>query len=472
MQPKRVNAAVQARPAFSLQPETRAMPRAETHELPQPLFHEPVFGDGTVSPDPTGFIEPHPSDKALYKEVENLLKTAVVGFDQSRVAHDDLYTLAQAMGARGADVVKEIKKAGRIVFHAIGDSGATTGGKQFGDELSVADQLTTDCNTTEVANRPAFLLHLGDVVYDFGESQYYYDQFYAPYRDYPAPIFAIPGNHDSFIVPDTPAGETPLEIFTRNFCAETPVVTREAASLHRTAMTQPGVYYALDAPFVRMLCLFSNSLEDPGVISSEDGTYAAVPDFQLDFLEAQLKKIKSEKYDGAVLLAVHHPPFSYAAKNSKSSGGAHGCSTAMLRQIDTICDKVGIYPHAFLSGHAHNYQRYTRTVRFKGKDFDVPFIVCGDGGHHVNAIMRARRGTPAQEPHFGTDVEYLDVKPAVEAKGLLLEKYNDRGYGYLRISVDKDQLGIGFHLVGQGSIVQSRFDKVTVDLAKHEMVSN
>lgn len=330
-----------------------------------------------------------------------------------------------------------------------------------------------DSTIPDTANRPAFLLHLGDIVYDFGESQYYYDQFYSPFREYPAPIFAIPGNHDSFVLPNTPQGETPLDIFMRNFCAESPVVTREAASLHRTAMTQPGVYYALDAPFVRVLCLFSNALEDPGVISSEKNHWQAVPNYQLEFLEAQLKKIKDDNFRGAVLIAVHHPPFSYAADSrSRASGGAHGSSTNMLRQIDTICAKVGVYPHAFLSGHAHNYQRYTRTVRMGGKDYDVPLIVCGDGDHYVNTIVRAKRGMPAEEPHFGTKVDYLDVHPAVEAKGLLLEKYNDRGYGYLRIDVDEKQLGIGFHLVGQASIAQSRFDKVTVDLDSHEMVAN
>src|SRR5215469_7629056 len=191
------------------------MPRARSPQLSQPVFHEPVFGDGKASPDPTGFIQPHPSDKQVYAEIEDLLKTKVVGFDRARGHPGDLYTLAQAYGARGADVVKEIEAAKRIVFHAIGDSGATTQGKQYGHELTVADQLTTDCNVTEVANRPSFLFHLGDVVYDFGEAQYYYDQFYAPFRDYPAPIFAIAGNHDSFVVPHTPAGETPLEIFTR-----------------------------------------------------------------------------------------------------------------------------------------------------------------------------------------------------------------------------------------------------------------
>jgi hypothetical protein len=330
-----------------------------------------------------------------------------------------------------------------------------------------------DCSIPDAANRPSFMLHLGDVVYDFGESQYYYDQFYAPFRDYPAPIFAIPGNHDSFVLPGTAAGATPLDVFTRNFCATSSVVTREAASLHRTAMTQPGVYFALDAPFIRILCLFSNALEDPGVISSQNGHFPDVPDFQLEFLKAQLQKIKQTKYAGAVLIAVHHPPFSYAPDSpTKASGGFHGSSTAMLRQIDEICGEVGVYPHAFLSGHAHNYQRYTRTVSMNGKDYDVPFIVCGDGGHHVNSIVRAKRGTAGAEPHFGIDVDYLDSKPAVKAKGLLFEKYNDRGYGYLRIDVNKDQLGIGFHLVGQGSIVQSRFDKVTVDLKTHEMIAN
>jgi hypothetical protein len=145
----------------------------------------------------------------------------------------------------------------------------------------------------------------------------------------------------------------------------------------------------------------------------------------------------------------------------------------MLRQIDTICKKVGVYPHAFLSGHAHNYQRYTRTVELGGNSFDVPFIVCGDGGHHVNRIVRARRGSSTEEPHFGVDVSYLDVNAAaVGAKGVILEKYNDQGYGYLRISADKDQVAIGFHLVGQTSLAQSRFDKVTVAIATHEMVAN
>ena len=437
--------------------------------LPNPIFHEPAFAEGQVTPDPKGFMQPHPSDDALYKQVNSLLTKQVTPFQKSRMAPDGLLSLADVYGARGNDVTTEITQAGRIVFHAIGDSGASAS-KHFANELSVADQLTLDCNVTVAANRPSFLMHLGDVVYDFGESQYYYDQFYDPFRNYPAPILAIPGNHDSFVVPGTPAHQTPLDIFMRNFCAEGPDITTEAGSLHRTAMTQPGVYFAFDAPFVRLICLFSNALEDPGAISSQGGKWPTLPDFQLDFLEAQFQKIRDDKYAGAVLLAVHHPPFAYQTPDGIAKG-SHASSIEMLAQIDAICAKAGVYPHAFLSGHAHNYQRYTRTVSLAGGAFQVPFIVCGDGGHNVNLLVEQRKDSPG-DPGFGLDVGYMDSKPAITAQGLQLVKYNDTGYGYLRVDADAQKLGIGFHLVGQASIAQSRFDKVTVDLASHQLLAN
>ena len=447
------------------------MPREAHTRLTQPVFHEPNFGEEVSTPDPTGFETQHPSDNAVYNEVKDLLKKDVVSFEKSRGDDDDLFQLEHAYGSHGAQLVQKIKNAGKIIFHAFGDSGASDARKYF-NELRVADQVTMDCSRSDDANRPAFIFHLGDVVYSFGEAQYYYDQFYEPFRNYPAPIFAIPGNHDSFVVPGTPAAREPLKIFHRNFCADAPVITSEAGSLHRTAMTQPGFYFTLDAPFVRIIGLFSNALEDPGLISSQGGHWHGVPDFQLNFLTAQLKRIKRENYQGAVLLATHHPPFSYAPPPNMGSGGNHSSSSAMLREIDKICDREGVYPHAFLAAHAHNYQRYTRIVEFAGKERDVPFIVCGDGGHNVNPIVRGKKGQGPHEPHMGSNVDYLEFHPALKTKELLLEKYDDINYGYLRIHVDKKELKIGFHQVGAGTLAQSRFDMVTVDLASHSMVAN
>jgi hypothetical protein len=237
-------------------------------------------------------------------------------------------------------------------------------------------------------------------------------------------------------------------------------------------MTQPGVYFTLDAPFVRIIGLFSNSLEDPGLISSEKGLWPGVPDVQLDYLAAQLKRIKTEKYTGAVILATHHPPFSYAPPPQGSGGGGnHGSSLAMLGEIDEICKKQGVYPHAFLAGHAHNYQRFERLVRFGGSDIEVPFIVCGDGGHNVNRVVQGRNGQPAVEPQFNMTVDYLDKKPVVQSKGLKLKAYDDESYGYLRITVDKKKMKIGFHQVGSTRLPQSRADVVTVDLATHRTIA-
>jgi len=139
----------------------------------------------------------------------------------------------------------------------------------------------------------------------------------------------------------------------------------------------------------------------------------------------------------------------------------------MLREIDTICAEVGVYPHAVLSGHAHNYQRYTRVVQLGGGRFEVPFVVCGCGGHNVNPIAKA-----SLEPAFGVRVDHLDPKPALSTAGLTLEKYDDRNYGYLKITVDQNKLQIAFHNVNETSLSQSRFDLVSIDLASHLKVAN
>jgi hypothetical protein len=451
------------------------MPRKVNAPLPQPVFGEPVFAEGgTPTPDPMGFKTPHPSDAQQYKQIQNLLKKDVVSFTASRGKPGDLYALQDALGAHGPEIVSGIESAGQITFHVVGDSGASSSGK-YKNELRVSDQVTADAQAAAANSKPAFLFHLGDLVYDFGESKYYYDQFYEPFRSYPAPIFAIPGNHDSFVIPGTAKGETPLDVFMRNFCATKPVVTQEAASLHRTAMTQPGIYFALDAPFVRIIGLFSNALEDPGLISSESGKWPGVPDLQLNFLTAQLQRIKKENYAGAVLLATHHPPFIYAAPPSQgSTGGRHSGSPAMLADIDKICAAQGVYPHAIISGHAHNYQRFTRTVQLGAKPYDAPFIICGDGGHGIEAVVRSKGGQTPTDPANGANVGYLDPNPVVKNAGtpLLIEQFDSTNYGYLRVSVTKQQLVIAFHTVAATSLPQSRVDAVTVDIASHTMVSN
>jgi hypothetical protein len=247
-------------------------------------------------------------------------------------------------------------------------------------------------------------------------------------------------------------------------------------------MLQPGVYFALDAPFVRILGLFSNALEDPGVISSESGSAAApnakkaksagtakwpaVPDYQLAFLTAQLQQIKSSNYQGAVIVAVHHPPFTYLPQDARSGGGNHYGSPIMLSEIDAICQQTGVYPHAVVSGHVHNYQRYTRNLTFKGKKYSVPLIICGDSGHDVTALVRPSFGQQSPEPADNLDVSYMDTSTTVQSTGLTLNRHDQRNSGYLRVRATAQKLTFTFNPVTTtGGAAKS--DTVTVDLASH-----
>lgn len=467
------------------------MPRKAIAKVTRPLFSEPVFNEGIPTPDPSQFTIT-PNDSADYTaQVNALLYTEVVPFPQASGKPTDTYSLQDAWGPNGATVIQSINSAQSITFHMIGDSGATAQ-STFPAMIKVSDAVTNDFHTSTAANRPSFLFHLGDLVYNFGESSYYYDQFYEPYRNYPAPIFAIPGNHDSFVLPNTPKGSEPLTIFQRNFCATSTAVTAEAGSLHRTSMMQPGVYFALDAPYVRIIGLFSNALEDPGVISSQPGgagatsaknakaakkgkakastnttpTWPVLPDYQLAFLTAQLQNIKSSNYQGAVILAVHHPPFTYTPQSGGSTGGTHYGSPFMLADIDTVCKNVGVYPHAIVSGHAHNYQRYTRKLTFNGKNYSVPFIICGDSGHNVTTLVQSSFGKKSPEPADNTDVSYMDTATIVQSTGLTLNRHDDQDSGFLRVQATAKQLTITFNPVPKSGAAPKP-DVVTVNLAAH-----
>jgi Icc-related predicted phosphoesterase len=446
------------------------MAKRQNSGLTSPIFDEPTFNERVATPDPSG-LAIVPDDDGKYKDpgVKALLNNQVVGFDKMSGNPGSVYTLASALGPQGADAVKGITDNGQIVFHMAGDTGASNDRKYDG-ELHVCDQMVSDCRTNQNGKEPAFFFNLGDLVYDFGESEYYYEEFYEPYREYPGPIFAIPGNHDSFVLPNTPAVQAPLSIFQRNFCATSLTPTSEAKSLHRSPMMQPGVYFTLDAPFVRIIGLFSNALEDPGVISSEKegGKWAAVPDYQLAFLTAQLQNIVSSKYSGAVILAVHHPPFSFAQKGNAASGN-HGGSPVMRDEIDGICKSVGFYPHVFISGHAHNYQRYTRTVQLvKGSAYEVPFIVCGNGGHNVQKLYTPSKGQKYVDPDKKSDASYMAAKGVFGATKLVLENYDHTNFGYLLITANPKQLQICYRPVplkaGGASLPP---DIVTVKLLDH-----
>jgi hypothetical protein len=424
---------------------------------PAPTTDGAQFAEPVVTPDPTRFSVQHGSDKAAYTYLDahkGSLKPRTFPIAKDK---EPRMSLADAIGSKGAAVEGAIKKAEQIVFHTLGDTGNTTSAIA---ENSVTDKLVSDFNETDPRAVPSFCYNLGDVVYSFGEAQYYYDQFYDPYRDYPATIFAIPGNHDGMVSPIRPMPS--LQAFISNFCAYGAPFHRtpEAGGLSRTAGIQPAVYFTLEASFVRILGLYSNCLEDPGVISSQKGavqTYSYLPDSQLDFLDAALSRVKSEKFAGAVIIAVHHPPY-VAVTPAHQLAGKHRGSPLMLSDIDKVCQSTGVWPHAVLSGHAHDYQRFTRYLSGR----EIPFLVVGNGAHGHTAMTK--KGDPAlRTPNEETSLSNGNDR-------IIFENYDDKEFGYCRVVVDEKQLRIEYHPASDGARMKTPDDSVTVDLARRKLI--
>jgi hypothetical protein len=401
----------------------------------------PVYAQPEPTADPTLFKISHPSDDPAYKIIDQLNKEhKLFPFPAPRGGREPTLTLEDVFGGNSA-AIDRITSSGQIVFHATGDCGSLLGPQS---QCGVADKMVSDFAEADSREVPQFNLLLGDVVYSFGESQYYYDQFYEPYRNYAAPILAVAGNHDGMVSPLAHAKS--LDAYLRNFCASSFMVTPDAGGLSRTAQIQPGVFFTLDAPFVRILALYSNTLEDPGVIA--DGTpYKGLGTSQLDFLKAALGRVKKESFKGALIIASHHPAYTLSR---------HGWSPLMTSQIDAICESVGVWPTAVLAGHAHNYQRFTRT---RPDGIQIPYVVCGNGGHGVQKLST---GAPVRAPQ-------IIQKASSGVDQISFDSYDDTDYGYLRIIATATQLRIEYHPASDGSGAKTPDDQVTVDLQTHRL---
>jgi hypothetical protein len=323
----------------------------------------------------------------------------------------------------GSDAVKEIEAAGVLRFHAVGDTGRPD--VHNANQEGVTKQMSGDYDVSAAsASNPAFFLHLGDVIYGPNKQQMYRDEFYRPYMKYPGKILALPGNHDGEVFATT--DPVPLKAFTDNFCARTAKVppVADQVRIFRQTITQSGVYYRLTTPFADIVALYSNIAEGPGSIIGANNDQA-----QKTWLTKTLTSIGTERQTKrkALIFAVHHPPF---------SNGGHAGSSAMLTDLDDACAHAGIQPDAVLSGHAHNYQRHTRSRNGR----KIPFIVAGCGGHNDSSVEPA---TGQQTGDHSYDFSF-------------------KGFGYLLITATTKDLKIDFYQLGT---TNKPLDSATVKLA-------
>jgi len=343
-----------------------------------------------------------------------------------------------------ADDVAKISN-GVLVFHTVGDTGDY---RDSGPQDLVAQMMTQDAEALVDDKKPAFYYHIGDVVYFAGDIDKYGDNFYETYKDYPIFIVAIPGNHDC--QPDDPQDgpvdpiKYPLDGFVQNFMSKNP---GQPGSLktgaNRTQMDLPNVFWTFTTPLATIIGLFSNVGEDQGEFHQD----------QIDWFHGELAAADPNL---ALIVAVHHPPFSGDVE--------HSGSTAVENVLFAGFKTAKRYPNLILSGHVHNYQRFTNVVQGPKGQLQIPCVVAGAGGYTKLGKVHQINGAYPSAP--------LPI-----GGGLTLEQYDQDNFGFLRLEVSKTQI-VGTYLSAPytapysgAAVTPGVADSFVVDLTNHTVVT-
>lgn len=292
--------------------------------------------------------------------------------------------------------------ADKMSFHVVGDTG---GIKSPAFQKLIASEMAKQCIKTEGSPEcPSFLYHVGDIVYHFGEASQYERQFFTPYKVYPKPIYAIAGNHDSDV---NLAAETPyssLAAFSSVFCGgdeARPVLFGD--NKERKSGHQPHIYWTLQTPLANIIGLYSN-VPKFGVITAE----------QREWFITELQHAATEKADKAIIVCIHHAPYSADIN--------HGSSLPMINFMDDCFNAAGVRPDLVLSGHVHDYQRFSKTY---ADGTSVPFIVCGGGGFDELHPLAER-----DDPRFSNDSPLFDQ--------VALKGYCVMQHGFLKLEIARE----------------------------------
>ncbi len=221
-----------------------------------------------------------------------------------------------------------------------------------------------------------FAVIASDVIYPTGSVNEYDTKFFRPYKDYDAPIYAVPGNHDwydglgGFMRVFCGAPELPPATHPKTFSAawvrrlfwKNPDVPDEKRLAEAERLRsgpaqrarQPGPYWAIDTGPLRIVGI------DTGIIGGID--------------RDQGEWLRRVSRDPRPKLLVTGKPF--YVDDSYRPCPIEGGGTVDEIVRDPACNYV-----AAIGGDIHNYQRYPVKVG----DRVVEYIVSGGGGAFMHA---------------------------------------------------------------------------------------
>jgi acid phosphatase type 7 len=276
-------------------------------------------------------------------------------------------------------------------FYLIGDSG----GVQVPTPQFAVVHAMVECAAQD---QPAFLFHVGDMVYYGGALADWGPQFYEPLASLRLPVVGLGGNHDDPRGGDPPipdvASQPPLVNWMANMCSRSPTIPAVDPEFEygRDTQTQPYCDWTLTIEGLTIVGAWSN------VPSGGDLTTG-----QIDWLTSELQAAPADR---PCLLAVHHPPLSVDT--------FHGGSQRMSDWLTGIFQTAERVPELCLFGHVHNYQRFAWQVA----GGQTTAIISGNGGYHnLHAIAS-------------------DYQPGMQVADDVVCEYADGSeYGFVRITV-------------------------------------
>jgi hypothetical protein len=232
----------------------------------------------------------------------------------------------------------------------------------------------------------AFTVVASDVIYPTGSGNEYGDKFFRPYKDYPAPIYAVPGNHDWYdglggfmrVFCDAPALHASRQGFSlspaglRGLFWKQPEKIDEARLAECRALraspgqqaVQPAPYWVIDLPGLLLVGIDTGIR---GTIDRDQGAW--------------LRRVSSDP----------RPKILITGKPIYDRNEYHPCPIEGGGTVDEIVKDPACNYIAAIGGDTHNYQRYP--VEVNGRT--IQYIVSGGGGafmHATHTIPRVDAG--------------------------------------------------------------------------------
>ena len=261
----------------------------------------------------------------------------------------------------------------QVSFMLLGDPG-----EGDGSQMAVVPGLLA------MSEGIAFSVICSDVIYPAGEAGDYDAKFYAPYRDLPGPIYAIPGNHDwydrlvGFMTHfcDAPAAPHARVGMGRGFTgwlvdrlwrkerairSDTVASGEDRRPRDPRFPSQRGPYWTLDAGRIRLVGI------DTGITGGLDAAQGS-----------WLLRVSAERPEAAKILLTGKP----LLVDGKYRGGRIAHSS---RTVDEIVRAPEHGYVAAIGGDIHNYQRYPVTLP-DGRS--LQYIVAGGSGAFMHATHR------------------------------------------------------------------------------------